>query len=189
MIYVTHDQVEAMTLGQRIVVFSGGRIEQVGTPLDLYHRPANLFVAGFLGSPKINFLQAEAVASAPDFIAVRLPSGDVVEVAAAGGGAARGARFTLGVRPEHAVLLPEQAQEDGEEAGLIQVTVGHVEFLGDQAIVYVRLAGTDAAGVDMMAVRHLSEQAPPAPGSTAKLRLPPQRCLLFDTNGNTVFPA
>jgi multiple sugar transport system ATP-binding protein len=188
MIYVTHDQVEAMTLGERIVVFSGGRIEQVGTPLDLYHRPANLFVAGFLGSPKMNFLQAEAVASAPDFIAVRLPSGDVVEVASDGGGVVRGARFTLGVRPEHAVLLPEQAHEDGEAAGLIQVTVGHVEFLGDQAIVYVRLAGAEAAGVDMMAVRHLSEQAPPAPGSTAKLRLPPQRCLLFDTNGNTVFP-
>ncbi|MRV76387.1 sn-glycerol-3-phosphate ABC transporter ATP-binding protein UgpC [Duganella sp. FT92W] len=178
MIYVTHDQVEAMTLGDRIVVFSGGRIEQVGTPLDLYHRPANLFVAGFLGSPKMNFLQVEAVASAPDFIAVRLPSGDIVEVAAGGGDVARGTRFTLGVRPEHAALLPD----DAEDAGLLPVQVGHVEFLGDQAIVYVSMAGVD----DMVAVRYLSEQAPPAPGSRAKLRLPPPRCLLFDTNGNTV---
>ncbi|GAB2871664.1 maltose/maltodextrin ABC transporter ATP-binding protein MalK [Pseudoduganella ginsengisoli] len=178
MIYVTHDQVEAMTLGDRIAVFSGGRIEQVGTPLELYHRPANLFVAGFLGSPKMNFLQVEALASAPDFIAVRLPSGDVAEVAAAGGDVTRGTRLTLGVRPEHAVLLPPGTGE----AGLLPVTVGHVEFLGDQAIVYVRIAG---AG-DMVAVRYLSEQAPPAPGSHATLRLPPQRCLLFDTNGNTL---
>jgi len=178
MIYVTHDQVEAMTLGERIVVFSGGRIEQVGTPLELYHHPANQFVAGFLGSPKMNFLPVEAVAGAPDFIAVRLAGGDVVEVAAAGGDAVRGARYTLGVRPEHAALLPESV----DEAGLLPVEVGHVEFLGDQAIVYVRLAGME----DMVAVRHLSEQAPPAPGSRAKLRLPPQRCLLFDTNGNTV---
>ena len=217
MIYVTHDQVEAMTLGQRIAVFSGGRIEQVGTPLALYHRPANRFVAGFLGSPKMNFLPVQALASAPDFIAVRLPSGDVVEVAAAGGDVPRGASLTLGVRPEHALLLPE----DANDAGLLPATVGHVEFLGDQAIVYVRLSGaawagrtaTDgqpahgagtaaangrdvctgaAAGADagaateLLAVRHLSEQPPPAPGSAVKLRLPPQRCLLFDTDGNTV---
>ncbi|MBY0242101.1 MAG: sn-glycerol-3-phosphate ABC transporter ATP-binding protein UgpC [Burkholderiaceae bacterium] len=182
MIYVTHDQVEAMTLGQRIVVFSGGRIEQVGTPLALYHRPANQFVAGFLGSPKMNFLPVEAVAGAPDFIAVRLAGGAVVEVTAAGDDAVRGARYTLGVRPEHAVLLPDGAAAAGNQAGCLPVTVGHVEFLGDQAIVYVRLAGMD----DMVAVRHLAEQAPPAPGSRAQLRLPPQRCLLFDTNGNTV---
>jgi multiple sugar transport system ATP-binding protein len=180
MVYVTHDQVEAMTLGERIVVFSGGRIEQAGTPLELYHRPANLFVAGFLGSPKMNFLPVEAMASAPGFIAVRVPSGAMVEVAANGADVVRGTRFTLGVRPEHAVLLPD----DAEEAGLLPVEIGHVEFLGDQAIVYVRLAGVE----DMVAVRHLSEQAPPAPGSAARLRLPPQRCLLFDTNGNTVQP-
>ena len=57
MVYVTHDQVEAMTLADRIVVMNSGRIEQVGTPLDLYHRPANLFVAGFIGSPAMNFLK------------------------------------------------------------------------------------------------------------------------------------
>ncbi|MCV4601308.1 ABC transporter ATP-binding protein, partial [Escherichia coli] len=56
MVYVTHDQVEAMTLADRIVVFNAGRIEQVGAPLELYHRPANLFVAGFIGSPKMNFV-------------------------------------------------------------------------------------------------------------------------------------
>ncbi|XLM20922.1 ATP-binding cassette domain-containing protein, partial [Chromobacterium piscinae] len=61
MIYVTHDQVEAMTLGHRIAVFNAGRIEQVGTPLELYNRPANRFVAGFLGSPKMNFIPAQAL--------------------------------------------------------------------------------------------------------------------------------
>jgi multiple sugar transport system ATP-binding protein len=182
MIYVTHDQVEAMTLGERIVVFSGGRIEQVGTPMELYNHPANLFVAGFLGSPKMNFLPVEAVASGADFIAVRLPGGDVAEVAAAGGELSRGARFTLGVRPEHLALLPDDGNNAADEPGLIGAQVGHVEFLGDQAIVYVRLPGMD----EMMAVRHAAESAPPAPGSAARLRLPPQRCHLFDADGKAV---
>ncbi|MDE2427286.1 MAG: ATP-binding cassette domain-containing protein, partial [Burkholderiales bacterium] len=71
MIYVTHDQVEAMTLGQRIAVFNGGRIEQLGTPLDLYEHPANLFVAGFLGTPKMNFLRGKVV----DIAALQLQIG------------------------------------------------------------------------------------------------------------------
>ena len=74
MIYVTHDQVEAMTLGERIVVFNGGRIEQVGSPHELYNNPGNLFVAGFLGAPKMNFIACEAVACGP-VRGVRLPGG------------------------------------------------------------------------------------------------------------------
>ncbi|MCK6444225.1 ABC transporter ATP-binding protein [Elstera cyanobacteriorum] len=81
MIYVTHDQVEAMTLADRIVVFNGGRIEQVGKPMELYHRPANLFVAGFIGSPTMNFLTGEA--------------------------AARVGATTLGIRPEHLRLAAD----------------------------------------------------------------------------------
>jgi len=79
MIYVTHDQVEAMTLGERIVVFNGGRIEQVGSPHALYNNPGNLFVAGFLGAPKMNFIACVAVASGPGTVAVRLPGGAVIE--------------------------------------------------------------------------------------------------------------
>jgi multiple sugar transport system ATP-binding protein len=119
MIYVTHDQVEAMTLGQRIVVFNGGRIEQAGTPLDLYERPANLFVAGFLGTPRMNFLPA-AVAGVP--------------------GAA-----TVGVRPEHLALAHES--EPGAIAGTLNlveylgdVALAHVQVAGVDEMVVAKLA-------------------------------------------------
>ena len=79
MIYVTHDQVEAMTLAKRIVVLSAGRIEQVGTPMDVYSDPDNVFVAGFIGSPRMNFIDAEIQSIAPRRAVVRLPSGDTIE--------------------------------------------------------------------------------------------------------------
>ncbi|QGZ41634.1 multiple sugar transport system ATP-binding protein [Pseudoduganella flava] len=116
MIYVTHDQVEAMTLGERIVVFNGGRIEQVGTPRQLYDDPANLFVAGFLGAPKMNLLPAE-VAGLRD----REPG------------------VTLGIRPEYVRLAT------AGESGGVAATVSHVEYLGDQTIVHASVAGTQVA--------------------------------------------
>src|SRR5690242_19030682 len=75
MIYVTHDQVEAMTLADKIVVLNSGSIEQVGSPLELYHHPVNLFVAGFIGSPKMNFFATEVRATGPEGVAVALPGG------------------------------------------------------------------------------------------------------------------
>ncbi|MCF4164704.1 sn-glycerol-3-phosphate ABC transporter ATP-binding protein UgpC [Zavarzinia compransoris] len=114
MIYVTHDQVEAMTLADRIVVLNGGRVEQVGAPLDLYRRPANRFVAGFIGAPAMNFL----------------PVAKLPPAWRKGGGA-----VTLGVRPEHLILDPE-----GPLAG----TVKRVESLGDSHLLHIALeAGGD----------------------------------------------
>jgi len=133
MIYVTHDQVEAMTLADRIVVFNGGRIEQVGPPLQLYHEPDNLFVAGFLGAPAMNFLSGE----------VRDSDGRQAAIAVAGGQALlqvvletapmRGQKVTVGVRPEH--LLADVV--DG-----IPATVFAVEHLGDGAYLYATVAGS-----------------------------------------------
>src|SRR5205807_8356371 len=80
MIYVTHDQVEAMTLADRIVVLNQGRVEQVGSPLELYTRPRNVFVAGFIGSPKMNLLKGAVDAVAPESMTVRLPGGTKVTV-------------------------------------------------------------------------------------------------------------
>ena len=100
MVYVTHDQVEAMTLADRIVVLRAGSIEQVGTPLELYHHPRNRFVAGFIGSPKMNFLDAAAEGRAGAGLRVRLPDASEIAVPVEGE-AARGAPLTLGVRPEH----------------------------------------------------------------------------------------
>ncbi|CAN7507761.1 sn-glycerol-3-phosphate ABC transporter ATP-binding protein UgpC [Pseudoduganella sp. LjRoot289] len=199
MIYVTHDQVEAMTLGERIVVFNAGRVEQVGTPHELYSNPANLFVAGFLGSPKMNFIPGEVLVASPTYVAVMLAGGALVEVAAEGGAAQRGDRVTLGIRAEHMALrappapgpdgidAPISAAEaaaaaeaaSGEDANLLQATVGHVEYLGDLSIVYAALPGV----AEMVAVKQSAEGTQLAPGATARLYLPPARCLLFNAEG------
>jgi multiple sugar transport system ATP-binding protein len=188
MIYVTHDQVEAMTLGQRIVVFNGGRIEQVGTPHELYNHPANLFVAGFLGTPKMNFIPGEIVGTAGDSVRVRLPGGAVVTVdtaadAAAGPGSGPGPRpgtgdkVTLGVRAEHLSIAAA-----GQADNVVDVGVGHVEYLGDLSIVYATLAGVP----EMIAVKQAAEAAPLHAGSRARVHLPPSRCLLFNTEGHAL---
>jgi len=177
MIYVTHDQVEAMTLGERIVVFNGGHIEQVGTPHELYNAPANLFVAGFLGSPKMNFIPGEIMAVGAQHVAVLLPGGAVVEVVALPGeNAARGERVTLGVRAEH---LQQLAPDAGDAANRVEATVTHIEYLGDQTIAYLALPGVPG----MVAVKLAGSGAPPSPGAPAAVHLPPGHCLLFGADG------
>ena len=178
MIYVTHDQVEAMTLGERIVVFNGGRIEQVGSPHALYNNPGNLFVAGFLGAPKMNFIACVAVAASPGTVAVRLPGGAVIDVEAQGQSVTPGDPLTLGVRAEHVVL------QDGDAAGdnVIDAAVSHVEYLGDVAIVYASMPGV----TEMLAVKLAAEDGLRQAGDAMRLHLPPQRCLLFDAKGQAL---
>ncbi|WP_210494060.1 ABC transporter ATP-binding protein [Microvirga antarctica] len=125
MIYVTHDQVEAMTLADRIVVLRAGRIEQIGTPLDVYNRPANLFVAGFIGSPRMNLLPGRVVGpdairigNEPHMIAMPLPEGLHVDD-----------EITLGVRPEH---MDVTARDDADLA----ITLDLVEHLGGETYLY-----------------------------------------------------
>ncbi|MFT4956383.1 MAG: multiple sugar transport system ATP-binding protein [Brevundimonas sp.] len=126
MIYVTHDQVEAMTLADRIVVLSAGRIEQVGAPMDLYEHPDNLFVAGFIGSPRMNFLKAEVVEASAGGAVVRTAAGETLTVAVDAARAKPGDSVTLGVRPEHLTLTGEEnalsAQADFVE------TLGHATY-------------------------------------------------------------
>lgn len=173
MVYVTHDQVEAMTLGERIVVINGGRIEQVGTPFDLYNHPGNLFVAGFLGAPKMNFIAGEVAAAGASAVSVRLAGGALVEVAAGGAAARPGDPVTLGVRAEHMAVQADYS------SNLIDVEVGHVEYLGDQTILYTALE----AGAPAIAVKQAMDGAQLAPGSRIRLHLPAQRCHLFDSAG------
>ncbi|MGK5061553.1 ABC transporter ATP-binding protein [Janthinobacterium sp. LB3P112] len=182
MIYVTHDQVEAMTLGERIVVFNGGRIEQVGSPHALYNHPGNLFVAGFLGAPKMNFIACVAFASSPGSVAVRLPGGIVIDVVAQGGSVAPGDQLTLGVRAEHISL------QHGEMANnnVIEASVSHVEYLGDVAIVYASMPGVDGTLAEMLAVKLPAEEGLRQAGDAMRLHLPPQRCLLFDAKGQAL---
>jgi len=182
MIYVTHDQVEAMTLGERIVVFNGGRIEQVGSPHELYNHPGNLFVAGFLGAPKMNFIACEAVACGPGTVTVRLPGGAVIEVEAHGDAVAPGEQLTLGVRAEHVSLQHRETENNN----VIDASVSHVEYLGDVAIVYASMPGVAGMLAEMLAVKLPAEEGMRRAGDAMRLHLPPQRCLLFDAAGQAL---
>jgi multiple sugar transport system ATP-binding protein len=128
MIYVTHDQVEAMTLADRIVVLNAGGIEQTGSPLDLYHRPDNLFVAGFLGAPPMNFLAGVVSAAGPDGVAITLAGGARIGAGPAPS-LAEGDAVTLGIRPEHI--------EPGAASG-IPANVFAVERLGEGTYLYAK---------------------------------------------------
>ncbi|HET6436827.1 MAG TPA: sn-glycerol-3-phosphate ABC transporter ATP-binding protein UgpC [Anaeromyxobacter sp.] len=136
MIYVTHDQVEAMTLADRIVVLNAGRVEQVGSPLELYQRPRNLFVAGFLGSPKMNFIRSVAETVRPGQLTVRLPGGAHLTLPVRDGapGIRSGTQLTVGVRPED-VVPPERG--DAVVSGGVLV----VEQLGSESYLYLRTEG------------------------------------------------
>ncbi len=131
-LYVTHDQVEAMTMADVIVVLNGGVVEQAGTPLELYHRPRNLFVAGFIGSPRMNFLLATVTGVGEAEAAVALPDGLTLSVPAAAGRLQAGERVTLGVRPEH-LSLGEGERLKGEALA--------VERLGSATFVHAAVEG------------------------------------------------
>ncbi len=135
MVYVTHDQVEAMTLAEQIVVLNAGRVEQAGPPLALYERPCNLFVAGFIGSPKMNLLPARIAQADRAGATVELDGGIRVAVPAAAGGLAPGDPVTLGIRPEHLASCA-----DGPFSGRVAL----VERLGAESYVHLVLAGSGA---------------------------------------------
>jgi multiple sugar transport system ATP-binding protein len=166
MIYVTHDQVEAMTLADKIVVLRDGRVEQVGAPLQLYHHPANRFVAGFIGSPQMNFLAARLQSSAP-FAEVRLAGGETQQVAVDASGLATGAAVTCGIRPEHVELV-----RSGDAA--LGATVEIREMLGDHSLVFLRIRGSDE-----LLTAKLKPGTEPAAGERVGIRLPPAHCHLF----------
>jgi multiple sugar transport system ATP-binding protein len=172
MIYVTHDQVEAMTLADRIVVLNAGRVEQVGSPLELYERPRNLFVAGFIGSPKMNLIQAVTESVSAGTVTVRLPGGAVLAVPVKEGplGVMPGTKVSVGVRSED-VTLP-----DGSDATLS----GHVlvvERLGSESYVYVKTDG------EQTVVARRGPSPGTVPGEAIELGLLAGRSHLFGPDG------
>jgi len=170
MIYVTHDQVEAMTLADRIVVLNGGRIEQVGAPMDLYENPTNLFVAGFIGSPKMNLLSAELVEATATGAVVRTIAGETIRVAVDAGAAKAGDAVTLGVRPEHLTLT-------GKDDALT-AQVMFVETLGSTALAHL----THAASPDTLTLQAPGDLGAKA-GETLALHVPATQAHLFDADG------
>ncbi len=162
-IYVTHDQVEAMTLGDRLVVMDNGYAAQIGSPLEIYERPATMFVAGFIGSPAMNFLEADVDEDGRALIlsgAVRLP------LNGPGRSAWKGQKVVLGVRPEHLEL-------NGSREGGIQLTVDHVELLGADTLVHGR-CGDMALTIRLPDVHRIEKHA------TITLSVPPEKLHLFD---------
>ncbi|MEO7735427.1 MAG: sn-glycerol-3-phosphate ABC transporter ATP-binding protein UgpC [Kofleriaceae bacterium] len=176
-IYVTHDQVEAMTMATRIVVLNAGVIEQVGAPLELYHRPNNRFVAGFIGSPKMNFLPGKLLATGPETSRVVLRDGSELEVAVDSTRGAKGAEITLGIRPEH-MLHAATAAGPTPGIGRIKGQVALVENLGESALIYVRLPETE--GLTLCRIEGTTSVKD---GQSIELGLPASAGHLFDTAG------
>lgn len=171
MIYVTHDQVEAMTLADRIVVLNAGRIEQVGAPLELYHRPDNLFVAGFLGSPRMNFLAGKVSRNDAGQCSVLIASGGTLS-AELSQPLPLDTAVTVGARPEHLFLSDDQ---DG-----IPAQIHAVERLGDISYIYVKVAGHD----ESLVVRTDAE-TDCAMGQAVHLKVAPSRLHVFDEHGKS----
>ncbi len=166
MVYVTHDQVEAMTLADKIVVLRDGRVEQIGAPLDLYHRPANQFVAGFIGSPKMNFLSIRTVTPQGDALLLALPGAGSVTVPRRG----QGTPAILGVRPEHLTIVADDAPD------ALHGTVLVTEALGSETLLHIDLAGQTI-------IVKQEGTAPISRGDVVALRVPTDACHLFDSNG------
>ena len=178
MIYVTHDQTEAMALADKIVLLHAGKdmlkhgsIAQVGKPLDLYHRPRNLFVAGFLGSPTMNFLEATFVAQEPVGARVVLKNGEELTVPVDGSTLAAGAPVTLGVRPEH--LSPVV----GPAPQTLTRKVSAVEHFGEYSFVYLE-GGTSAP-----LIAKVPGDGGVKAGDSATYAAPADCCHLFDADG------
>ena len=166
MIYVTHDQVEAMTLADKIVVLRDGEVMQVGSPMELYHRPANLFVAGFLGAPSMNFIEVVVDEVRGEAATVSNPALDPIRVRTEGRAFAAGARALLAVRPQY--LVPA-APEDGMLHGAVALT----ERLGAETVVDVALADGERV------IAAISEDRVLAAGERIGLRFDAAKAHLF----------
>ncbi len=168
MIYVTHDQVEAMTMADKIVVLRLGKVEQIGAPLDLYNNPANQFVAGFIGSPKMNFLDATLLSSDETGSVVSL-AGQSLRIPR-GLAAVHEGRVQLGIRPEHAML-------SSGDIALGQMEIVLVEHLGGNTLLYGKLSDGQTLTVQV------EDQARLGMGDTVQIFANAARCHLFTGDG------
>ncbi len=168
-VYVTHDQVEAMTMGQRIAVMSEALLQQVGTPQELYDHPANRFVAGFIGSPSMNFLEVTVdggeggtILNAPN-VSVPLPARFRESVPTA-----TGQKVWMGIRPEHLELAT-----NGAAGGTIDSNADVVEYLGNEELIHANVAGLDLVAV-------ISSDNKVKPGDQLQMTMNPDKIHLFD---------
>jgi lactose/L-arabinose transport system ATP-binding protein len=172
MVFVTHDQVEAMTLADRIVVLRAGMIEQQGTPTELYDNPDNAFVAGFIGSPRMNLLAGEVVASRGSTAEVRLADfgQPMIAVPLRSGAVNLGETVSVGIRPEHFV-------EAGDATAVLKARATVVEQLG--GISHVHAIGAAGEQITVQQLGHSKMST----GSDVAFGLTPTSCLLFSESG------
>jgi multiple sugar transport system ATP-binding protein len=185
MIYVTHDQVEAMTMASRIVVLNGGRIEQVGAPLALYNNPANLFVAGFLGAPRMNFLAGRISQASGSSAKVACAGGFEVAFEGLVGKWAVGEAVTVGIRPERLRL------DDPNAATRFPAHVRLTEYLGRETIIYADAgelvtSGSDS-GTGAFTVQ-IADIKPYQGGSAVSIGFDARDAYLFTADGRTITP-
>ena len=171
MVYVTHDQLEAMTMADRIVVLNNGRVEQVGSPLDLYRNPSTLFVAGFIGAPKMNLLPASIQSQGDGKLEAVLANGSEVSIPTNAQSSTAGEKVTLGVRPEDLLL-----DSRGEISPLVEV----LEHLGARAYVHARLED----GTKIVAL--VDGDANARPGDRMAFRIRAEMAHLFDASGKAL---
>ena len=173
MIFVTHDQVEAMTLADRIVVLNGGRIEQVGTPREIYHHPANLFVAGFIGSPAMNLFPAKVLSQVGEEVSLQLDQGPSLRISGLTRRAEIGAAVTLGLRSERLRVVHAGA---GAEANTIEGELILSEHLGGETVLHL------STGHGAMMVK-CDGDFDQDPGTKVSVALDTAGANLFDTLG------
>lgn len=179
-VYVTHDQAEAMTLADRIVVMEAGRVRQIGAPLDLYRRPANQFVAGFIGTPGMGFLTAAVAGQADDRLSLTLADrngGDVRLSTVARDLPSGATAVTIGVRPEDCWLVPAEAEG-------LRGEVLELERLGADTFAFLEVPSASAS----IAVRIKDGAPTPVPGEIVKLGFDADALHVFDAEGEALFP-
>jgi ABC-type sugar transport system ATPase subunit len=182
-VYVTHDQVEAMTLADKIVVMNKGRIEQAGKPLDLYYKPANLFVAGFIGSPAMNFISGTVTAIDAQQIVLQGQDGLQLTLPRRNWPTATikpGDQLTLGLRPEHLKVIPAGSTASPTDTIALPGAIELIERLGDIGYAHLRLDQKDSIPV----VAEIRSLVPLAAGDLATITADSAHLHLFDAEGN-----
>jgi multiple sugar transport system ATP-binding protein len=174
-VYVTHDQVEAMTMADKIVVLQDGRIEQVGSPMDLYEHPVNKFVAGFIGSPQMNFLEGRVSSANATGISFAADGLGTIELPLVAESVKVDQLITVGIRPEHVEL------ECGAVQRAVKAVVNIVENLGGETYLHVEVA----PGLPLIMVK-LHGSRGPTRGDRVMLHFPPDKIYLFDATTSAI---
>ena len=171
MVYVTHDQIEAMTMADRIAVLNAGVLEQFGEPLELFNHPVNKFVAGFIGSPKMNFYDGQIVEANAENITLEVPGFGRIDAPVDGSSATPGKAAIVGVRPNHFHVVPAQSSRHK----MVDFEISYTESVGTETYLFGRVKGNPTDSV-----LHLPDHVPAKAGDVLPFGVEPERFHVFD---------